>query len=511
MTKNSKLIKFTFFLSPRDLLKPKHDVPLELRERETGVFVPNLHSVLCKSVEDMTNVMNQGNKNRTVGFTQMNEHSSRSHAIFMITIEMCEGESNTIKVGKLNLIDLAGSERQSKTGASAQRLKEASKINRALSSLGNVISSLAENSSHIPYRDSKLTRLLQDSLGGNSKTIMVANIGPSEYNYSETLTTLRYAHRAKNIQNKPIKNEDPQDAKLKEYQEEIARLRALIEERQTKEKPIPRRRKTARSKLKKECLEPTEKSDSEIEEETNEKESDRNSMEVDLETKEKLQREKEVTQELAVKLLEIENQLVRGGRNILDTYTERQVELEKRLAEIADRKKREVEMQQQLELQEENTLEIKETVTSLQQEVELKTRKLKKCYSKYMALKQELVDTRDEHNRDRRELEMTQNELIKELKRHLLIIDNFVPEEVKSRLYTQARYDEEQEEWNLCANMMNDTQSFRRPVSVPNRRRPLSEHALKMIKQNGTDVVRYKVRGNFEFFCFSIFNFLSLF
>jgi kinesin family member 3B len=129
----------------------------------------------------------------------------------------------------LNLIDLAGSERQSKTGATAERLKEASKINRALSSLGNVISALAEKSPHIPYRDSKLTRLLQDSLGGNSKTIMIANIGPSEYNYNETLTTLRYAHRAKTIQNKPIKNEDPQDAKLREYQEEIDRLRVNVQ------------------------------------------------------------------------------------------------------------------------------------------------------------------------------------------------------------------------------------------------------------------------------------------
>lgn len=209
----------------RDLLKP-NSKSLELREREhIGVFVPNLHSVLCKNVDEMQNVMNQGNKNRTVGKTNMNEHSSRSHAIFMIKIEMCDLETNKVKVGKLNLIDLAGSERQSKTGATAERLKEASKINRALSSLGNVISALAENSPHIPYRDSKLTRLLQDSLGGNSKTIMIANIGPSEYNYNETLTTLRYASRAKTIQNKPVKNEDSQDAKLKEYQDEIARLR----------------------------------------------------------------------------------------------------------------------------------------------------------------------------------------------------------------------------------------------------------------------------------------------
>ena len=212
----------------RDLLKPNSSKTLELRENNQGVYVPNLHSVLCKNVDEMLNVMSHGNKNRTTGRTNMNEHSSRSHAIFMIKIEMGDMDTNKVKVGKLNLIDLAGSERQSKTGATAERLKEASKINRALSSLGNVISALAENSPHIPYRDSKLTRLLQDSLGGNSKTIMIANIGPSAYNYNETLTTLRYAHRAKTIQNKPVKNEDPQDAKLKEYQEEIARLRVSI-------------------------------------------------------------------------------------------------------------------------------------------------------------------------------------------------------------------------------------------------------------------------------------------
>lgn len=145
-----------------------------------------------------------------------------------------------------------------------------------------------------------------------------------------------------------------------------------------------------------------------------------------------------MTSTLANKLNELEGQLVRGGKNILDTYTERQTELETKLAEIAERKKREIEMQQQLELHEESTTEIRETFTSLQQEVELKTRKLKKCYTKCMALKQEIQDTKDEHNRDRRELEMTQNELIKELKRLLLIIDNFVPVEVKSRLYTQV-------------------------------------------------------------------------
>merc|ERR1739838_924284 len=147
-----------------------------------------------------------------------------------------DGE-NHIRVGKLNMVDLAGSERQSKTGATGDRFKEATKINLSLSALGNVISALVDGkTSHIPYRDSKLTRLLQDSLGGNAKTIMVATVSPASYNYDETITTLRYANRAKNIKNKPRINEDPKDALLREFQEEIARLKAQINQKVPKEK-----------------------------------------------------------------------------------------------------------------------------------------------------------------------------------------------------------------------------------------------------------------------------------
>lgn len=481
----------------RDLLKPGNN-HLELRERENGICVPNLHSVLCKSVDEMMSVMNLGNKNRTTGFTNMNEHSSRSHAVFVIKIEMCEIDSTSVKVGVLNLVDLAGSERQSKTGATAERLKEASKINRALSSLGNVISALAEKSPHVPYRDSKLTRLLQDSLGGNSKTIMISCIGPSEYNYNETLTTLRYANRAKTIQNKPVMNEDPQDTKLREYQEEIARLKQLITDRQSKEKPIVKRKKSAR--IRKSLETSTAEESPEDEDFASSDDSDKKDdipesqiLALEAARNEALEREKEVTSELATKLEQLQGQLIRGGKNILDTYSERQMELETKLSEIAERKKREIEMQQQLELQEESTMEIRETFTSLQQEVELKTRKLKKCYAKCISLKQEIQDTKEEHNRDSRELEMTQNELIKELKRLLLIIDNFVPPEVKSRLYTQAHYDEEQEEWSLSTNLMNDNQLTERPVAHQQYRRPTCEYAINMIKNTkGTASYRFK-------------------
>ena len=121
-------------------------------------------------------------------------------------------------------VDLAGSERLSKTGAVGERFKEMTKINWSLSALGNVISALVDGkSSHIPYRDSKLTRLLQDSLGGNTRTVMMANIGPADYNYEESISTLRYANRAKNIKNKPHINEDPKDAMISEFQTEIQR------------------------------------------------------------------------------------------------------------------------------------------------------------------------------------------------------------------------------------------------------------------------------------------------
>jgi len=217
----------------RDLLAKDQTKNLELKERpDTGIYVKDLSSFVCKSVSEIEHVMAVGNQNRSVGKTEMNEHSSRSHAIFIITVECseldAEGQAH-IRVGKLNLVDLAGSERQAKTGAVGDRLKEATKINLSLSALGNVIAALVDGkSSHVPYRDSKLTRLLQDSLGGNARTVMVANLGPASYNYEESVTTLRFANRAKNIKNKPRINEDPKDALLREFQQEIARLKAQI-------------------------------------------------------------------------------------------------------------------------------------------------------------------------------------------------------------------------------------------------------------------------------------------
>lgn len=217
----------------RDLLAKDTKQKMELKEHpEHGVYVRDLSMHTVHSVGECERIMDQGWRNRSVGFTLMNKDSSRSHSIFTIHLETCNtdaaGEEH-LRAGKLNLVDLAGSERQSKTGATGDRLQEATKINLSLSALGNVISALVDGrSKHIPYRDSKLTRLLQDSLGGNTRTLMVACLSPADNNYEESISTLRYANRAKSIQNRPVINEDPKDALLREYQEEIKKLRALI-------------------------------------------------------------------------------------------------------------------------------------------------------------------------------------------------------------------------------------------------------------------------------------------
>ncbi|XP_029077003.1 kinesin-like protein KIF3B [Monodon monoceros] len=491
----------------RDLLSKDQTKRLELKERpDTGVYVKDLSSFVTKSVKEIEHVMNVGNQNRSVGATNMNEHSSRSHAIFVITIECSEvgldGE-NHIRVGKLNLVDLAGSERQAKTGAQGERLKEATKINLSLSALGNVISALVDGkSTHIPYRDSKLTRLLQDSLGGNAKTVMVANVGPASYNVEETLTTLRYANRAKNIKNKPRVNEDPKDALLREFQEEIARLKAQLEKRSIGRRK--RREKRREGGGGGGGGEEEEEEGEEGEDEGDDKDDywreQQEKLEIEkraivedhslvaeekmrlLKEKEKkmedLRREKDAAEMLGAKIKAMESKLLVGGKNIVDHTNEQQKILEQKRQEIAEQKRREREIQQQMESRDEETLELKETYSSLQQEVDIKTKKLKKLFSKLQAVKAEIHDLQEEHIKERQELEQTQNELTRELKLKHLIIENFIPLEEKSKIMNRSFFDEEEDHWKLHPiTRLESPQMMKRPVSAVGYKRPLSQHA----------------------------------
>lgn len=225
----------------RDLLVRDSRYKPEIKEHpDKGIYVKGLSNITVDSYTDMQEILETGGKNRSVGATLLNADSSRSHSIFTVDLEACirsgPGGKEVYRTGKLNLVDLAGSERQSKSGCVGERFKESTKINLSLSVLGNVISALVDGKSkHVPYRDSKLTRLLQDSLGGNSKTLMVACISPGENNYGETLSTLRYAKRAKDIKNKPKINEDPKDTIIKRYHDEIQQLKRII----AKEIPVP--------------------------------------------------------------------------------------------------------------------------------------------------------------------------------------------------------------------------------------------------------------------------------
>ena len=188
-------------------------------------------TAVCNSAE-INEIIEEGGKSRTVASTNMNSESSRSHSVFTVNIVQEEQVGSIIgeKVSRLSLVDLAGSERASKTGAAGDRLKEGSNINRSLSTLGLVISALASGKKNkfVPYRDSVLTWLLKDSLGGNSKTAMVATISPAADNYEETLSTLRYADRAKKIVNRAVVNEDPNTKIIRELRDEVAALRARL-------------------------------------------------------------------------------------------------------------------------------------------------------------------------------------------------------------------------------------------------------------------------------------------
>lgn len=200
----------------RDLLQPQNDNLPVHEEKSRGVYVKGLLEIYVSSVQEVYEVMRRGGTARAVAATNMNQESSRSHSIFVVTITQKNVETGSAKSGQLFLVDLAGSEKVGKTGASGQTLEEAKKINKSLSALGMVINSLTDGkSTHIPYRDSKLTRILQESLGGNSRTTLIINCSPASYNAEETLSTLRFGVRAKAIKNKAKINAELSPTELK--------------------------------------------------------------------------------------------------------------------------------------------------------------------------------------------------------------------------------------------------------------------------------------------------------
>ncbi|XP_011190469.1 kinesin-like protein KIF3A [Zeugodacus cucurbitae] len=441
----------------RDLLGKDVSKSLEVKERpDIGVFVKDLSGYVVHNADDLENIMRLGNKNRVVGATKMNQESSRSHAIFSITVESSElsqGDMTNVKMGKLQLVDLAGSERQSRTQASGQRLKEATKINLSLSVLGNVISALVDGkSTHIPYRNSKLTRLLQDSLGGNSKTVMCATISPSDINYMETISTLRYASRAKNIQNRMRVNEEPKDALLRHFQEEIARLRKQLEENSHEDQ------------ISEEDEEDVDDDEADIEIEIEEapavngkKSKKREKSDAEKEEKERRAREhqqeiehaKSEQEQLRSKLMSLEGKILVGGENLLEKAQTQEMLLEQSLAELEEREQAEKALQQTLQQKETERIDIEERYSSLQEASTGSTKKIHRVMQMLMSVKSELADQQQEHQREKEGIYENIRSLSRELALCELVLNSYIPKEYQSMINQYTHWNEDIGEWQL--------------------------------------------------------------
>eukprot|EP01006_Ploeotia_vitrea_P054289 TRINITY_DN67869_c6_g4_i1.p1 TRINITY_DN67869_c6_g4~~TRINITY_DN67869_c6_g4_i1.p1 ORF type:complete len:778 (-),score=48.57 TRINITY_DN67869_c6_g4_i1:607-2940(-) len=520
----------------RDLLSKDPKNRLELKENiETGVYVKDLTFFVVKNVTEIDHVMQAGKKNRSVGATLMNATSSRSHSIFTIIVECAENDERRgshIRVGQLNLVDLAGSERQDKTGATGTRLKEATKINLSLSALGNVISALVDGkSAHVPYRDSKLTRLLQNSLGGNAKTVMCANAGPADYNYDETISTLRYANRAKNIKNKPKINEDPKDAMLREYQEEIANLKRqlaasstgggnvvydeatgkMVAEKNVRtevvEKVVEKRVEVLKEihtgitedevkrKVEEERKQVMDQAASDIRsliEQQNITEQEKD------ELRKRLEKEADEKRNIAGKqkslekqLKEMETKLIKGGE-VISKAAQQEAELRKAELELREKKMLEARLAQELASKEEANLQLEEHFSSLQEEVEVKTRKLKKLYSKYQAAVKEQEDLQMEFQAEKVDMLETIRQLTRTIKLKDIIMNNFMPEECIRNVENRAKWSDVDDCWNIPKlESAGRNMKMLRPITNTQLKRSETEYARQRKQFDSNPRFRY--------------------
>ncbi|CAD8199987.1 unnamed protein product [Paramecium pentaurelia] len=458
-----------------DLLSKDVKQKYELKEGQQGVFIKDLNIAVVRTTQEMDKYMQLGTQNRSVGATAMNKESSRSHCIFTVYIECSITDSKgneRITAGKLNLVDLAGSERQSKTQATGDRLKEATKINLSLSALGNVISALVDGKTqHIPYRDSKLTRLLQDSLGGNTKTIMITAISPSDFNYDETMSSLRYASRAKMIKNQPKVNEDPKDALLKEQAEEIKKLKELLS-RQAAGQPISfeafqqfskpennnnaefLRLKEENDRLisEKQGLPLVEHSEEklkelhEFKEKNNQLQQEKEKFEQEMKEKEwQAEQERQARQRLEQLLKEKEQMMVQGGKG-----TEDDKKKYKKLKLTIEQQKKEHEaLIQQQEQKQQEMLEIETKYQSVQEEVE-KLRKLIKY------LRKKLEEATIEQKDLKQEVEYQKEDMLdtirnqqKEIKLYAGLVKMMFSQNELETLQAASEWDEDAQEYKI--------------------------------------------------------------
>jgi kinesin family protein 3/17 len=412
--------------------------------------VVGLSSHIVKSPEEITKLLMLGKENRAVGATSMNAQSSRSHSVFTVVVEQQRTEDGRVvtKMGKLHLVDLAGSERLGKTEATGQRAKEGAKINQSLLALGNVISALVTGAKHVAYRDSKLTQLLQDSLGGNSKTVMVATLGPANYNYDETLSTLLYATRARDIKNAPKVNEDPKDALLNQLKAQIEMLKKQLEaqNRQASEDGfvLP----VGDNEFLKEIEEKHRKQMEELMASKTMNEEEKKLMKQKL--LDELERQKNAKAEsdaLAQRIQQMEQTVLVGGVNLVDKAKQQEEEIRAHESKMRRQREEQERLAEQKKKQDEEILLAERRYGSLKEELSEKLQKIEKIKPLIKHLEESIEDLQVQFEREKEVQSQNIRTLNKEYMLLQLIADAFIPPQRLALIESNASYDNVNQRW----------------------------------------------------------------
>ena len=432
----------------RDLLV-NNSKKLDIREDpKKGTFVRDLTYITLKDTEDIQKCLDKGNKNRHVGATSMNDQSSRSHSLFTVYLEI--EENGKIRSGKLNLVDLAGSERVGKTNATGQTFDEGKKINLSLTALGSVIDALSSNRKHIPYKDSKLTRLLADSLGGNTKTVMFANVSPASYNYDETLGTLRYASRAKLIKNAQKINEDPIDAELRKLEAEIKALK----EQMANGGPVGEVKKTKKKKKKikkeKSNINNDDNNDNDNEDDGDddndddeEKDDEYNDFALVMDDPEK--------QKLKEKLAELEKNVLDNKKlEISENENGDKEELKKKIKEQEEENRKFKEYrEQQLKQSEEMEEKLKKLEEEKRKEEESLKQDANKLQEKIKQLNSEIEDLKLDNSKDRTDYMEGVKAIYRDNQFYREILKYMLSDSELKQIVNMSKYIEDEDKWNV--------------------------------------------------------------
>ncbi|CAH1972434.1 unnamed protein product [Acanthoscelides obtectus] len=422
----------------RDLLSDDPTKKLKVQEKPgVGVYVKDLLGFTVNSLETVDEILTKGNKNRSTGATKLNDSSSRSHAIFTVSIESKNKVTNKTTFGKLNLVDLAGSERVNKTQATGDRLREAGKINMSLSILGNVISALVDGkSSHIPYRNSKLTRLLQDSLGGNSLTAMVAMISPNILDYEESLYTLMYADRVKHIQNRVHINSEKQSL-IDSLESKIGELRLQLADLTVAEQ---KEKKKERKKM-------------------------NNSLEL-----ENIELEKSM---LENKIYIIQKKILVGGENLIEKAQQQMEMLEDTARELEHLDSSHLLLEEILYYKGKEKTIVERKYATLQEEDKELDQRISESEKLMVKATEILVRKECEYQNEISSLLATNKALAKEMALVNFVVNNYVPKEFINKVKSGLLWDEDSQEWRVkgiayCGNNMKRNEIKRKKDEIKN-------------------------------------------